>query len=62
MMTAQLDPDALVARRYRQRASDARHRAAALPLDHASAAAWRDIAASYDKLAEISEKLARGIF
>jgi hypothetical protein len=59
VMTAQFDPDAIIARNYRQKAKDARDRAAALSLGSEFAPHWQAIAGSYDRLAELSEKLAR---
>lgn len=58
-MTTQHVPKGPTAHRYREKAAHARTRAAALPLDPESAAAWLDIANSYDKLAAVAERVAQ---
>jgi hypothetical protein len=57
-MTAKLNSGARTAKHYRQRAKDARERAAARSLDPTSAAFWLEIADSYDRLAAIAEEIA----
>ena len=58
-MTAQFDNDAIVARHYRQKAKDAEDKAATFTSGTEFARAWLELAASYARLAELSEKLAR---